>query len=191
MVKPMKQPTQNKGSISLKELVFFGVYAALMIAFKELMGVLPNIEPITVMVIALTCVYGIKALLPVYVFSIIQIVLHGFHVWNFMYLYVWAVLVFLTLLLLPIHRLLGKLGGSRSAVLQTALWTVVAALFGIVFGTLCAIPYFFMLGTAGGVSWIISGLSFDITHCIANGIITAAAFYPLYKALNFAKLKLI
>lgn len=186
----MKQHTQNKSFITLKELVFFGVYAAIMIAFKELMGALPNIEPVTVMLIALTCVYGIKALLPAYVFSIIQIVLHGFYVWNLMYLYVWAILVFLVLLLLPVHRMLGKLNGSKSAVFQTAMWTFIAALFGIAFGTLCAIPYFFVLGTAGAMSWIISGLSFDITHCISNGIITAIAFYPLYKAVCFAKVKL-
>ena len=175
----MKRPTQNKNTITLKELVFFGVYAALIIASKEIMGVLPNIEPVTVMLIALTCVYGIKALLPAYVFSIIQIFLHGFHVWNLMYLYVWAILVFIVLFLLPVHRTLGKLKGSKAAFSQTALWTVVAAIYGMAFGTLCAIPYFFMLGTAGAVSVIIAGLSFDVTHCIGNGIMTAVAFYPL------------
>ncbi len=165
------------------------MYAALLISFKELMGALPNIEPVTVMLIALTCVYGIKALLSAYVFSVVQIVLHGFHVWNFMYLYVWALLVLLTLLVLPLHRLMGRLC-RRSALFQTILWVVFAALFGISFGTLCAIPYFFVLGPAGALSWIISGLSFDITHCIGNGIITAFVFYPLYKTLNFAKQKL-
>lgn len=187
----MKQHIQNKnGPLTLKELIFLAIYADLMLTFKEFMSVLPNIEPVTVMLIALTCVYGIKALLPAGVFSVVQIVLHGFHIWNFMYLYVWAVLVFLTLIISPFHWFLAKLGGGKSAVLQTVLWTIVAALFGISFGTLCSIPYFITLGSAGAVSWIISGLSFDIAHCIGNGIITAVAFYPLYKILNFAKQKL-
>ncbi len=182
----MKQSTQNK--ISLKELAFFAVYAALLLAFKEAMAFLPNIEPVTVMLIALTCVYGVKALLPTYVFSVIQIVFHGFHIWNFMYLYVWAVLVFLVLLLTPIHKALGKL--KAAPVAQTVLWVVVAALYGISFGAICSVPYFIALGPAGAVSWIISGFAFDVTHCIGNALLTAAAFYPLYKTLTFAKRKL-
>lgn len=184
----MKQPTQSNNTLSLKELAFFGVYAALMIAFKEIMGVLPNIEPVTLMLIVCTCIYGFKALLPAYVFSIIQIILHGFNVWNFMYLYVWALLVLFAILLLPLHKALGRLKAAPLA--QTAMWTVFSALYGLSFGTLCSLPYFITLGPAGALSWIISGLSLDITHCIGNAVITAAAFYPLYKTLNITKLKL-
>lgn len=183
----MKQPTQSK-KITLKELAFFGVYAALLIALKEAMNVLPNIEPVTVMLIACTCAFGIKALLPSYVFSFIEILLHGFHLWNLMYLYVWALLVLAVRLLLPVHRLLEK--SKRAAVAQTAFWTVVAALFGLSFGTLCSLPYFFTMGSAGAISWIISGLAFDVTHCIGNAVMTALLFYPIYKALSLAKRKL-
>lgn len=187
----MKQPTQNKQQpLTLKELAFFGVYAALLIVLKEFMGLLPNIEPVSLMLIACTCVYGIKALLPTYIFSVVQIVLHGIHIWNLMYLYVWAVLVFLVLALLPLHRLIDALAGRKAIALQTAMWTVVAALYGISFGTICSVPYFFTLGPAGAVSWIISGFSFDILHCIGNAIMTAVGFYPLYKTLMLAKSKL-
>lgn len=182
----MKQPTPSK--ITLKELAFFGVYAALLVAFKQAMSMLPNIEPVTVMLIALTCVYGVKALLPTYVFSIIQIAIYGFHVWNLMYLYVWAVLVFLTLLILPIHNALGK--RAVAPAVQTALWTVLAALYGLFFGAICSVPYFITLGPAGALSWIAAGFAFDITHCISNAVITAVAFYPIYKALKITKEKL-
>lgn len=183
----MKQHTQSN-KINLKELAFFGVYAALIIAFKEAMGVLPNIEPVTVMLIACSCVYGVKALLPAYVFSFVQIILHGFHIWNIMYLYVWALLVLFTLLLRPIHGLLSRL--KAAPVAQTAMWTAFAALYGLCFGTLCAFPYFVTLGPSGALSWIISGFAFDIIHSIGNAAICAVAFYPLYKTLNFAKTKL-
>lgn len=187
----MKQPTQNKQQpLTLKELAFFGVYAALLIVLKEFMNLAPNIEPVSLMLIACTCVYGIKTLLPTCIFSMVQIVLHGVHIWNIMYLYVWAVLVFLVLALLPLHRLLEALKARKGIALQTAMWTVVAALYGLSFGTLCSVPYFFTLGPAGAVSWIISGFSFDIIHCIGNAIITAVGFYPLYKTLMLAKSKL-
>ncbi|MBR2044493.1 MAG: hypothetical protein IJ946_09195 [Clostridia bacterium] len=183
----MKQPIRSK--ITLKELAFFGVYAALLVAFKQAMSILPNIEPVTVMLIALTCVYGVKALLPAYVFSVIQIAIYGFHIWNLMYLYVWAVLVFLVLLLLPIHKAFDKL--TYASVLQTVLWTVLAALYGLFFGVICSVPYFITLGPAGAISWIAAGFAFDITHCISNAVITAVAFYPIYKALKITKEKLL
>ncbi len=186
----MKQPTQSK-VISLKEIAFFGVYSALIIAFKEMMNLLPNIEPVTVMLIALTCVFGVKALLPAYVFSLIQIVVHGFYLWNFMYLYVWAVLVLICLCLLPLHKFIESKTGKLSSVLLTVLWTGVAAVFGIGFGTLCSIPYFIALGAEGAVAWIISGFTFDILHCFGNAVISATMFYPLYKILKAVKKKLM
>ncbi len=185
----MKQPTQSKG-LSLKEIAFFGVYSALIIAFKEIMNVLPNIEPVTVMLIALTCVFGVKALLPAYVFSIIQIFLHGFHLWNMIYLYVWAMLVLISLCFLPLHSLIEAKAGKSSPVLLTVLWTVLAALFGISYGVICSLPYFLTLGVQGAVAWIVSGFTFDILHCIGNAVISALMFFPLYKILKIAKRKL-
>lgn len=183
----MKQPTQSKLILSLKEIAFLGVYSALIIAFKEVMNPLPNIEPVSVMLIALTCVFGIKALFPAYVFSIIQILLHGFHVWNFMYLYVWAVLVAIALLIRPIHNVFGKLKPAVAAACQTSLWVVVAAIYGLAFGSLCSIPYFITGGFAYGMSFLVAGLYFDLLHCIGNAIITLVMFYPLYKILIKAK----
>lgn len=184
----MRQPIRSKG-VTLKEIAFLGVYSSLIIAFKEMMNVLPNIEPVSVMLIALTCVFGIKSLLPTYVFSFVQILLHGFHIWNMMYLYVWAALVLLTICFLPLHKFIEK-KSMLSPLLLTCLWTAVSAIFGISFGTICSIPYFLTMGKEGAIAWIISGLTFDIIHCISNALITALIFYPLYKILKIAKKKL-
>lgn len=181
----MRQPTQSK--FILKEIVFFGVFSALLIASKEVMNVLPNIEPVTVMLIALTSVFGFKALLPTYVFSIIEIFIHGFHIWNFMYLYVWAVLVIICLALKKVHTFIYIKAKKRAMLYITIMWTGVAAVFGLSFGALCSLPYLITLGPAGAFSWIVSGIPFDIVHGISNGIITACGFYPLYKTLLFAQ----
>ena len=181
----MRQYTQSK--LYLKEIVFFGLYSALLIALKESMNVLPNIEPVTVLLIALTSVFGWKAILPTYVFSVIEILLHGFHIWNFMYLYVWAILVIICLSLKGVQLLIERSVKNYAALCITVMWTVVAALYGLLFGTLCSIPYFITMGPAGAFSWIVSGISFDIVHGFSNGIITAWAYYPLYKVLRFAR----
>lgn len=186
----MKQPTQSKKLSFLKQAVFFGIYSALIIVLKEIMSGLPNIEPVTVLLIPLTLTFGIKALLPTYVFVVIEIVFYGINLWNISYLYVWALLVLIVMLLSPIHRFIDKKCGKKAPLWQTVLWTAVAALYGIAFGTLCSVPSFFTLGVGGAISWIISGIPFDISHCIGNAVLTAFAFYPVYKVLMWAKKQL-
>lgn len=186
----MRQPTQSKTLSFLKQLIFFGIYSALIIVLKEIMSGLPNIEPVTVLLIALTVTFGIKALLPTYVFVVIEIILYGINLWNISYLYVWALLVLLSVLLSPLHRFIDKKCGKKAPLLQTVLWTVVAALYGLSFGVLSSVPSFFIMGKSGAISWIISGIPFDITHCIGNAVLTALAFYPIYKVLIWAKKQL-
>jgi energy-coupling factor transport system substrate-specific component len=91
---------------------------------------------------------------------------------------------------LPLHKVIEAKTGKASPVLLTVMWTVLAALYGIGYGTLCSIPYFITLGTEGAISWIISGFTFDILHCVGNSVITSLLFFPLYKILKVAKKKL-
>ena len=51
-----------------KELVtymLFAMYGAMMFTSKVMMEGLPNIHPLTMFVVTLTVVYGIKALIPI------------------------------------------------------------------------------------------------------------------------------
>lgn len=173
----MKQPSQGK--ITLKEIALFGVYGALLVALKEVMSFLPNIEPVSIMLIAFTCVYGYKAIFPATVFAIVEIFLYGFHIWNFMYLYVWAVLVGIALIFIPLHNLLIK----KKPIFPVLMWSVLSALYGLIFGSLCSIPYFITMGTSAGIAFIVSGFGFDIIHCVSNFVIALLLFYPIYTVL--------
>ncbi|HBD86494.1 MAG TPA: hypothetical protein DC001_03620, partial [Clostridiales bacterium] len=80
-------------------MVFFAVYGALMAGAQIVMSPLPNIEPVTVMLMCCTLAYGRKALYPCYVFVLLEGLVYGFGFWFVNYLYVWAGLVLVTLLL--------------------------------------------------------------------------------------------
>ena len=58
--------------------------------------------------------------------------------------------------------------------------------YGITFGALCAIPYFFMGGFPSAFAYWVSGIVYDIPHCIGNVLICLLLFKPLYKVLNQA-----
>ena len=71
------------------------------------------------------------------------------------------------------------------------LWALVSGVFGLAFGLLCA-PVDFFLGDLGYViaKWV-SGIPFDIAHCIGNFVIALLLFVPLRTLLEklYAKVR--
>lgn len=81
----------------LLELIVLALLGALMFAAKMALAALPNIEPVSLLVIVYTVVYGRKALYPIYVYVMLEILFWGLGLWNLNYLYVWLVLFFLAM----------------------------------------------------------------------------------------------
>ena len=138
---------------------------------QVIMASLPNIELVSFLIIIVTRRFGFKSLISVYIFTFLEIMTYGIHIWNIMYLYVWAILALVVIIFRKIDNVI--------------LYTVISGLFGILFGTLCSIPYFITGGISMGVAWIISGFSFDIPHCIGNVVLTAILYIPITKAYNY------
>ena len=83
--------SQNK-ILTIREIVLFGVLGALTFALQVVMGPLPNIEPVSLLVMLFMVIFGWKGLFPVYIFVAMEILFYGLGVWNAYYLYVWLVL---------------------------------------------------------------------------------------------------
>ena len=137
---------------------------------QVIMSSLPNIEIVSLLIILVTRKFGVRALYAIYIFVICEIFTYGMSVWVINYLYVWAVLWFVVIIIRKSDN--------------TVLYSIVSALFGISFGTLCSLPYFITGGIGGGFGYIVSGLWFDITHCFGNLIIAAVLYRPLTKTMN-------
>ena len=76
----------------LGEITLFGVLGAITFALQVAMSGLPNIEPVSLLVIVYAVVFGRKCLYPIYVFVVMEILFFGIQMWNINYLYVWALL---------------------------------------------------------------------------------------------------
>lgn len=63
------------------------------------MNILPNVHLVGVMIVILTVVYRWKALYPIYLYIFLIGLFEGFGMWWIPYLYVWAVLWAMTMLL--------------------------------------------------------------------------------------------
>lgn len=147
-----------------------GVLTAVVFAAQVAMGFLPNIELVTLLFILYTLVLGRKVFLIIYVFVFLEGIFYGFGLWWVNYLYVWTVQSIVTLMLRK----------------QTSVffWSILSGFYGISFGALCAIPYFFMGGPSSAFAYWVSGIAYDIPHCIGNVIVCLLLFKPLYKVLD-------
>lgn len=160
----------DKKLLSVREVTLFGILAALTFGAKVAMSALPNIEPVTLFLLVFGAVFGWKALFIVYVYVLAEILFYGIGTWNINYLYIWA-----------IPALAGWLLQKWK---HPVLWAVIAGVYGLLFGALCA-PVDLCIGGIGfAVSKWISGIPFDAAHCAGNFALALLLFCPLRKLLH-------
>lgn len=161
----------------IKDIALIGMMSAILIVVQVTLGFIPNVELVSLLLILYTLIFGCKTLWMIYIFVIVEGFIYGIGIWWFNYLYVWAVLFLIVILLRKLRSVI--------------LWSVISGGFGIGYGFLCSIPYFLAGGPASGFAYWVSGIPFDITHGIANFIITLILFRPLYLILDLINKKII
>lgn len=77
--------------LNTKEIALMGILSALLIIGQVALGFLPNIEVVTLLVIAYTLVFGKKVFFIIYIFVLVEGLIYGFGLWWINYLYVWSV----------------------------------------------------------------------------------------------------
>lgn len=143
---------------------------ALTYGAKVAMAALPNIEPVSLMVMLFAVVLGWKGLYPMYLYVLLEILLGGINLWNINYLYIWLVLF---------------LGAYAMRKLKSPLWfALLSGVFGLAFGLLCTPVYMAIGGFSYGIRWWMAGFAFDISHGIGNFVIALLLFGPLRKLLT-------
>ncbi len=145
--------------------------AALIFGTKVALAGIPNVNLNSVLIILTVVFFGWKALYTVYIYVLLEGLIFGFSVWWVGYLYVWAILVVVAMLLRK----------NDSAL----LWAVVAGFYGLVFGLLMYLEWFAINGGWEGffAMWV-AGVPYDITHCVSNFIVTLVLYRPLYRVMD-------
>ncbi len=138
---------------------------ALTFALQVVMAPLPNIEPVSLLVMLFAVTYGWKSLYPVYVFVMMEVLFHGIGLWNINYLYVWTVLAVVAITF-------GKMDSALG-------WALLSGAFGLGFGALCGIVDIFIGGFSYAIAKWISGSPFDLLHCGGNFALTLVLWKPL------------
>ena len=151
-------------------MALFGVLGALTFALQVAMAPLPNIEPVSLLVMIFAAVFGWRCLYPVYIFVVMEILFYGISAWNIYYLYIWTVLA------------LGAILMRKSR--NPFAWALLSGVYGLMFGALCGIVDVFIGGFGYAVSKWVSGIPFDLLHCGGNFVIALIMFNPLRNAME-------
>ena len=156
-------------------MIIFAMLGAIMFASKVIMEALPNIHLLGALVITYTVVYRRRALIPIYIYVLLNGIYGGFSLWWVPYLYIWTILWGVTML---IPRGLPKKA-------KCVIYPVIAALHGFAYGVLYSPAQALMFGLdfEGMIAWIIAGLPFDMIHGISN-LVVGFLILPLSELLD-------
>lgn len=149
----------------VRQIALFSLLGGLMFTAKMAMAQLPNIEPVSLLVMLFAVCFGWQGLYAVFLYVLLELAMWGVGLWNVCYLYIW-------LLLFAAARLLREMDSALG-------WAALSGGFGLLFGALCAPVYWATGGWAFAVSWWVSGLPMDLLHGAGNFVIALALFRPL------------
>ena len=167
----------HKKKLPLVEIALFGMLGALTFAAKVAMAGLPNIEPVSLLVMLFAVVFGWKCAYPIYLYVLLELLLFPPNLWSLNYLYIWMLLA------------MGAMAMKRLK--NPIWWALLSGFFGISFGLLCTPVYIIIFGWQYAIRWWALGFGFDIPHAIGNFVIALFLFYPLRQLLEklYARLR--
>ncbi len=146
-----------------------------MFCSKIIMEFLPNIHLLGMFTMTYTVVYRKKALIPIYIYVLLNGVYAGFNMWWLPYLYIWTILWAVTM----------ALPRKMSKRTKCIVYPIVCCLHGLCFGTLYAPAQALMMGLnfKSTIAWIVAGLPWDAVHGVGN-LVAGTLIYPLSPLLN-------
>ena len=163
------------GTRRILELCVFAMLGTLMFVSKLAMEFLPNIHLLGTLTMTYTLAFREKALIPIYVCVFLTGLTAGFGLWWVPYLYLWAVLWGVTMLL---PRKMPRWAAMT-------VYPAVCCAHGLAFGTLYAPVQALAFGLNGEqtLAWIVAGLPWDLVHGAGN-LLTGLLILPLSTLLK-------
>ncbi len=166
---------KKKQFLTVREIVLFGLFPALMVALQETMAAFPNIHLTGMFIMLMTLLFRAKALIPLYIYVAVMGPFLNFGVPWVAYLYIWTVLWGMTMLI------------PKKIPVKWAIFVypLVCSLHGFAYGLLYtptqALVYGYTLEQTK--LWILSGLPFDALHGLSN-LCMGLLIVPLLKAVK-------
>lgn len=146
----------------VKEISLIGILAAINIASRLALQFLPNIKPVTAIIILSVMLFGLAfGIKLTIVTTIVSDVFLGLGLWTVFQILAWVVVCLLTsLIMIPFRR--------KNRMPKLVPMAVFSAAMGFVFGFVVSFEQFCYGGLALFIPYYIAGLTFDCLHAGGN-----------------------
>ena len=158
--------TEKREKVNTRDITLAAMATAVLFAAKEAMAALPNIEPVTLLLLVYTVIFGRRTLWIIAAFVVLEGAIYPMGTWWVMYLYVWPIWYVLV-------RVMARLRPSP------LLWACAAGGYGLAFGALCIPTHVLFHGVPGAFGWWIAGIPMDLLHGAGNFCLTLVLYRPL------------
>ena len=150
----------RRNTLDIRETCIFAMLGAVMFASKIIMEALPNIHLLGVLTVTYTVAYRRRALVPIYLYVMLNGLFAGFNFWWLPYTYIWTLLWGVTMLLPK----------NMPKKVSFIVYSVICSAHGFLFGILYAPAQALMFGLnfKQTVAWVIAGFPYDVIHGISN-----------------------
>ena len=160
---------------AIRRIVLIAAMTAILEVSKFALNAIANVELITLLIIIFTRRFGSRMMFAVcLVFTVLECLWWGISIWTATYFYVWPVLV-----------LISALTATVESPLMNA---VIAGVYGLLFGALCALLTLVTAGPNAALAWWIAGIPYDLVHGLSNFVICLVLYRPLAEALRHFRL---
>lgn len=154
-----------------KQLVQTAILGLILYIYQVVFSFIPNVEFVSLLILMYAIALPKLSLSAIFVFILLEGLQWGFGLWWWSYLYVWPILYMMVKFL--------KKYIKQDDVLS---WAIVLGFYGLVFGSLFSIVYI-PVSLSYAITYWISGLIFDVIHCISNFILCLLLFKPILNIL--------
>ena len=161
---------KSKTKITVRDIAITGMMIATIEVAKNALVFIPNVELVSLLVILFTLYFGKKILFVIPAFILLEGCIYGFGHWWIRYLYVCPLLALITSIMIKQE--------------SVWVWAIMSGSFGLAFGALCSIPYIVLSGPKAAFAWWVSGIPFDILHCVSNFVLCLVLLNPLSKVMR-------
>ncbi len=186
--------TDFKKNVALR-LCVTATFSALLVAGKQALAILPNVEIVTLLIALCAFVWGVGYALPaVFVFIAVDVAIYGVNTWVISYVIHWnavALAFWLLAKVKPKNKALTVFSATVLAVFLTACFGVLTSAVDTVVG-FTGKGFFtdFSEFAKRFAAMYVAGISFFVTHVVCNAVLFSVAFLPLWEVNAKAKLRM-
>lgn len=146
----------------VKEISLIGILAAINIASRIVLQSLPNIKPVTSIIIISVMIFGLAfGIKLTIVTTLVSNIYLGMGIWTFFQILAWIVICLFTQILMDLFK---KINREPNILIMAIL----AFLMGYVFGVIVSLEKFVIGGPSLFIVYYLAGLLFDTLHAVGN-----------------------